>query len=221
MLGLGVSLDCVRVAGGVAAVVAGVGGVGVKTVLVFGQVTALFRLKITHITEIITAQRVQNKIVFSLHMFEYFILLSCLMGAVGAVVAGKLMDCHLVSVDDGILLCFECTAFKITVNILIFLQMDVLDMLLQGAPVFGLIFALITRKPDVLVFCFVMLLEAGPVATLVITLITLIKYSCKNIIKKIFVQSTFLTFMNAVRVILERLRAFEREVTLVAHVSEP
>ena len=180
VLRLCVSLDCVGITGGVTTIVTPVGRVCMQTVLVFGEVPALLGLEVTHITVIVTSQLVQHKIMFCLHVLDYIILLFGLVGAMSAVIAAQLMDGHLVSVDDGILLCFECTAFKITVNILIFLQMDVLDMLLQGAPVFGLIFALVTRKADVLMFRFIMLFEAGPVTTLVVTLITLVEYPCNR-----------------------------------------
>ena len=180
VLGLGVSLYCVGITGGVATEVTAVGGVCMETVLMFGEVAALLRLKITHITEVVTAQLVKNEVMFGLHVFKYFLLISGLVGAMGAVVAAQLMHSQLVSVDDGILLSFKCAAIQITVNIGILLQVDVLNVLLQRTPVFGLIFALVTRKPDVLVFSFIMLLEAGSVATLVVALITLVEYPCNR-----------------------------------------
>ena len=180
MLRLGVSLHCVWITGGVTTILTPVGRVGVETVLVFGQVAALFRLEITQITEVVTAQLVQHKVMFSLHVLKYLLLLSGLEGAMSAVVAGQLMDGHLVSVDDGILLGFKCAAIKITVNIFIILQVDVLNVLLQSTPVFGLIFALVAREPNILVFSFIMLFEAGPVTTLVVTLITLVENPCKQ-----------------------------------------
>ena len=97
---------------------------------------------------------------FCLHMLKYFLLLPGLVGAVGAVVAGKVVDSHFMSVDDSILLCFESAAIKITVNILILLQVNVLDVLLQGTSILGLVFTLVAGKSDVLVLSFVMLLEA-------------------------------------------------------------
>ena len=90
------------------------------------------------------------------------------------------MDSQLVSVDDGILLSFKSAAIQVTVNIGILLQVDVLNVLLKRTPVFGLIFALVTGKPDVLVFSLVMLFEARPVATLVVTLIALVEYPCNK-----------------------------------------
>ena len=113
-------------------------------------------------------------------MLEYFLPISGLMGAMSAVITAQLMDGQLVSVDDGILLGFKCAAIKITVNIFIILQVDVLNVLLQSTPVFGLIFALVARKADVLVFSLIMLLEAGPVATLVVALIALVEYPCNT-----------------------------------------
>ena len=151
-----------------------------ETVLVFGEVAALLRLKITHITEVVTAQLVKNEVMFGLHVFKYFLLISGLVGAMGAVVATQLMDSQLVSVDDGILLSFKSAAIQVTVNIGILLQVDVLNVLLKRTPVFGLIFALVTGKPDVLVFSLVMLFEARPVATLVVTLIALVEYPCNK-----------------------------------------
>ena len=180
MLRLGVSLHCVGITGGVTAILTPVGRVGVETVLVFGQVAALLRLEITQITEVVTAQLVQHEVMFSLHVLKYLLLLSGLEGAMSTVVAGQLMDGHLVSVDDGILLGFKCAAIKITVNIFIILQVDVLNVLLQSTPVFGLIFALVAREPNILVFSFIMLFEAGPVTTLVVTLITLVENPCKQ-----------------------------------------
>ena len=180
VLRLGVSLHCVGIAGGVTTISTAVGRVCMQTVLVFGEVAALLGLKVTHITVIVTPQLVQHKIMFCLHVFKYFILVSGLVGAMGAVIAAQLMDGHLVSVDDGILLGFKCAAIKITDNILILLQVDVLYVLLQRTLVFGLIFALVTRKADVLVFSFIMLFEARPVTTLVVTLITLVEYPCNR-----------------------------------------
>ena len=117
---------------------------------------------------------------FCLHVLKYLLLISGLVGTVSAVVAGQLMDGQLVSVDDGILLGFESAAIEITENIFILLQVNVLNVLLQRAPVFGLIFALVAGKADVLVFSFIMLLEAGPVTTLIVTLITLVEYPCNR-----------------------------------------
>merc|ERR1712062_876925 len=71
-----------------------------ETVLMFGEVAAFLRLKITHITVIVTSQLVKNKIMCCLHMLEYFLLIPGLIGAMGAVIAPQLMDGQLVSVDD-------------------------------------------------------------------------------------------------------------------------
>ena len=117
---------------------------------------------------------------FGLHVLKYLLLVSSLVGTVSAVIAGQLMDSQLVPVDDGILLGLKCAALNITENILILLQVNVLDVLLQRAPVFGLILALVTRKADVLMFSFIVLFEAGPVTTLVVTLVTLVEDPCNR-----------------------------------------
>ena len=221
VLGLGVSLHCVGITGGVTTKVAAVGGVCMETVLMFGEVAALLRLKITHITEVVTSQLVQNEIMFCLHMLKYFILLSSLMGAMGAVVAAQLMNSQLVSVDDRVFLSFECAAIQITVNICVLLQVDVLNVLLKRTSVFRLIFALVTREANVLVFSFIMLLETGSVATLVVTLITLVKYPCNtDDLHCKTVTTISQTFVNTISVILQRLRAFKCKITLIAHISK-
>ena len=177
MLGFVVPSYGVRIACCVVAKLAGVQQIRVETVLVSAQTAPGFSSEITETTKVESAKVVEDELMFDLEMVDDDFALGRFELTMGAVVAGKFVHSHLVPVEESILLSFEAAICKVTGKVLVLLQVDALDVLLQGTPILGLIFTLVARVSHHLMFCKVVLFEVGSVAALVIALVALIKDS--------------------------------------------